>query len=214
MRRSPDPTAVTMTPIARAARAALSALLATFVLCSAGPALAEKQQDFYQKPETYLCPQANGVVGLDCYLNAVEHLYTMCRQVKSIEILEFGYAESDQGVNGAKTEYCIDKHRLSIAKPYQAALREAGGSKAALELLRGLNDLWLRSLDELKWQPPETDVQYKARVALPYEAFHARAIAVHDALVAVKTKVKSAHAAHAVGTARTAAATAPGSSTN
>ncbi len=67
---------------------------------------------------------------VDCFLDAVEHLYTMCRQVKSIEIIEFGYEKSDEGVNGAKSEYCVDKHKQSMTRPYQAALREATGSRA------------------------------------------------------------------------------------
>ena len=63
--------------------------------------------------------------GLDCYLDAVVHLYTMCRHVKSIEIIEFGHAKAQEGVNGAKSEYCVDKQKINITRPYQAALREA-----------------------------------------------------------------------------------------
>ena len=65
--------------------------------------------DFVPKADTYICPDATGGA-VDCYLQAVSHLYTMCRNVKSIEIIEFGYAKSDEGVNSAKTEYCIEKH--------------------------------------------------------------------------------------------------------
>src|SRR5437588_4172301 len=105
------------------------------------------------KPETYLCPDAVGGHAVDCFLNAVEHLYTMCRQVKSIEIMEFGYERSEEGVNGAKSGYCVDKHKASIVRPYQAAVREAGGNRAAADGLRGLHDVWLKSLADLKWRP-------------------------------------------------------------
>src|SRR4051794_32330931 len=108
------------------ARCALAALI---VLCSAAMPAAAQKQSFTQKAESYLCPKVDGVLGLDCFLEAVEHLYTMCRQVKSIEIIEFGYPEAEQGVNGAKTEYCVDKHKASIAKPLQAALKEARANK-------------------------------------------------------------------------------------
>jgi hypothetical protein len=101
------------------------------------------------KPETYLCPHATGGA-VDCFLHAVEHLYTMCRQVKSIEIIEFGYEQAEQGVNGAKSEYCVDKHKLSIARPYQAALREATPNRLVMDGLRALHDLWLKALAELK----------------------------------------------------------------
>ncbi|MEP6678760.1 MAG: hypothetical protein ABJB78_05640, partial [Betaproteobacteria bacterium] len=36
----------------------------------------------------YVCPNADGKKPLDCYFDAVMHLYTMCRHVKSIEIIE------------------------------------------------------------------------------------------------------------------------------
>ena len=87
------------------------------------------------KPDTYLCPHATGGA-VDCFLHAVEHLYTMCRQVKSIEIIEFGYEKSAEGTNGAKSEYCVDKHRLSITRPYQSALREATPSRTGVDGLR------------------------------------------------------------------------------
>jgi hypothetical protein len=118
-------------------------------------------------------PHATGAV--DCYLHAVEHLYTMCRQVKSIEIIEFGYEQAEQGVNGAKSEYCVDKHKSSMARPYRR--RERATSKGHRRP-RGLQELWLKSLAELKWIPGESDEQYKVRVAKPYEIFSERAVAV------------------------------------
>lgn len=137
--------------------------------------------EFRPRPETYICPNASAF-GVDCFLDAVEHLYTMCRQVKSIEIIEFGYQQAEEGVNGAKSEYCIDKHTLSIAKPYQAALKQASGSRLALDGIRALHDLWLQALHDLKWHPPETDDEYKGRVTHPYDVFRERAALVRTAL--------------------------------
>jgi hypothetical protein len=146
-----------------------------------------RSAEFVPKADTYICPNATGGA-VDCYLDAVAHLYTMCRQVKSIEIIEFGYEKSTEGTNGAKSEYCVDKHRLSMARPYQAALREATPSREAVDRLRGLQDLWLKSLAGLNWVPGETDEQYKARVAKPYETFRERATAVREALPVAAAK--------------------------
>jgi hypothetical protein len=134
------------------------------------------------KPDRYICPNATGTKAVDCFLNAVEHLYTMCRQVKSIEIIEFGYEKSDEGTNGAKTEYCVDKHKVSMTRPYQAALREATGTKTAVDRLRGLYDSWLKSLQDLRWKPGESDADYKERIARPYAVFTEQASAVRVAL--------------------------------
>jgi hypothetical protein len=106
----------------------------------------------------------------------------MCRQIKSIEIIEFGYEKSEEGVNGAKTEYCVDKHKLSMTRPYQAALKEATGSRGAVDGLRSLHDLWLKALAELKWVPGESDEQYKARVVKPYAVFTEYATTVRVAV--------------------------------
>jgi hypothetical protein len=142
-------------------------------------------------PETYLCPDSTGDA-VDCYLKAVTHLYTMCRQVKSIEIIEFGYEKSTEGTNGAKFEYCVDKHRLSITRPYQSALREATPSRLAIDGLRALQELWLKSLADLKWIPGETDDQYKVRVAKPYETFSEHATAIRAVLIVDKEKAAAA----------------------
>jgi hypothetical protein len=150
--------------------------------------LQAQKTSFVPKPDTYICPNAEGAGAVNCYLDAVEHLYTMCRQVKSIEIIEFGYEQSDQGVNGAKSEYCVDKHKVSMTRPYQAALREATGSRGAVDHLRALQAHWLQSLQGLKWKPGETDDEYKVRIGRPYESFRERAAAVR---VALKTCVPS-----------------------
>ena len=149
--------------------------------------------DAAPKPDTYLCPHATGGA-VDCFLHAVEHLYTMCRQVKSIEIIEFGYEKSAEGTNGAKSEYCVDKHRLSITRPYQSALREATPTRAAVDGLRAVYDLWLKALADLKWVPGESDAEYKARVAKPYEVFSERSDAIRAMLTAGKSKTPAAAA--------------------
>jgi len=145
-------------------------------------------------PDTYLCPHATGGA-VDCFLHAVEHLYTMCRQVKSIEIIEFGYEKSAEGTNGAKSEYCVDKHRLSITRLYQSALREATPSRNAVDGLRATYDVWLKALTDLKWVPGENDAEYKARVAKPYAVFSEQSGAIRAMLVAGKSKPATATAA-------------------
>jgi hypothetical protein len=145
------------------------------------------------KPDTYLCPHATGGA-VDCFLQAVEHLYTMCRQVKSIEIIEFGYEKSAEGTNGAKSEYCVDKHRLSITRPYQSALREATPTRTAVDGLRAVYDLWQKALADLKWVPGESDAEYKARVAKPYAVFSEQSAGVRALLAASKSKPPTATA--------------------
>ena len=157
------------------------------------------------KAETYLCPNVAGL-GVDCFLDAVQHLYTMCRQVKSIEILEFGYDHAEEGVNGAKSEYCIDKHKATIMKPLQAALREASGSRAALDALRGLHEVWLGALQQLRWKPPETDDEYKGRVGHMYDVFRERAAMIRTTLAEARTAKSVRHARLAPANATTAGA--------
>src|SRR5687767_3025869 len=96
---------------------AIVTLLGIAAFTSSPFAAAEKEPP-PPKPESYVCPDAFGGHAIACFLNAVEHLYTMCRQIKSIEIIEFGYEKSEDGVNGAKTSYCVDKQKASMAKPY------------------------------------------------------------------------------------------------
>jgi hypothetical protein len=162
------------------------------IATAAAPVAAQKSGSA-PHPDTYLCPHTIGGA-VDCYLDAIDHLYTMCRQVKSIEIIEFGYEESDEGVNGAKSAYCVDKHRQTMARPLQSALREAAASRAALDALRALHDVWLEALAELKWNPGENDGEYKARVSKPYAVFLERAGLVRAVLPAGKAKAATAAA--------------------
>jgi hypothetical protein len=124
------------------------------------------------KVNPYICPTKAQGSGLDCFLEAVPQTYTMCRHVKSIEIIEFGLEGAQQGVNGAKTESCIEKHKILIVRPYQAAVRESAHSKPMVQKLRQLYDLWLDSLAKLLPAAGETDEGYKQRVVRPYGEFN------------------------------------------
>ena len=169
-------------------------LLATALAFAAfGFAPAASAQKF-QPASNYICPN-NSNTGLDCYLDAVSHLYTMCRHIKSIEVIEFGYEKSQQGVNGAKSEYCIDKQKLNIARPYQAALSEATPSKDAINGLHTLQQLWVEALAGLAWKAGESDDDYKNRVARPYAAFVQWS-------EAIRTAVATAPKPPATGTAK------------
>lgn len=190
-----------MIPAGRKAGILPGFLLFAVAVIAAFAAPVTHAAEFVPKPDTYLCPDSTGGA-VDCYLLAVSHLYTMCRNVKSIEIIEFGYEKSAEGTNGAKYEYCVDKHRISITRPYQAALKEATPIATAVDGLRALQALWLQSLAELKWVTGETDEQYKARVAKPYEIFTERAAAIRAVIVADKGKAPA-------DKGKTAAAKAP-----
>jgi hypothetical protein len=137
----------------------------------------------------YVCPHADGKPAIDCYLDAVQHLYTMCRNVKSIEIIEFGYENSTEGTNGAKSESCLDKQKQNIEHPFKAALREAGKSKPAVEGLKKLHELWLSAMNALAWHRGESDAEYKARVAKPYDEFSQRIAMIRTSIVESETKV-------------------------
>jgi hypothetical protein len=148
----------------------LATALAFAAFAFAPAASAQKSAQKFQAESKYICPDQSDT-GLDCYLDAVRHLYTMCRHIKSIEVIEFGYEKAQQGVNGAKSEYCVDKQVANIARPYQAALNEAGASKDAVAGLRTLQQLWVEALAGLTWKPGESDEDYKSRVGRPYVAF-------------------------------------------
>ena len=143
--------------------ARIAALLAFATLFAPLPAHAQK----FEPGSVYICPN-HADTGIDCYLDAVVHLYTMCRHVKSIEIIEFGHAKAQEGVNGAKSEYCVDKQKINITRPYQAALRESSGYRDAVEHLRDLQQFWLDAMARLRWtgEPPQ---DYEYRVTKVYE---------------------------------------------
>ncbi|HEY7903216.1 MAG TPA: hypothetical protein VIH36_07180 [Casimicrobiaceae bacterium] len=135
----------------------------------------------------YVCPNSDGKPPLDCYFDAVGHLYTMCKHVKSIEILEFGYEKSTDGTNGAKSESCVVKQKLNMTRPYQAALKSATRSAKAIDGLRALNEKWLKALTDLAWRPGESDTAYKARTMEPYESFAASIVNIQTSIQLAQT---------------------------
>jgi hypothetical protein len=144
------------------------------------------------KVDPYICPTMAKGSGLDCFLEAIPQTYTMCRDIKGIEIIEFGLTGAQEGVHGAKTEYCIEKHKNSIVRPYQAALREAARSKAEVQSIRQLHDAWLDSLAKLVPVAGETDEGYKLRVVRPYGDFSERTRAIR---ALAEASAKPTHAA-------------------
>ena len=130
--------------------------------------------------DPYICPRALNGTGTDCFFEAVPQTYTMCRQIKSIEIIEFGLAGAQEGVNGAKTQGCIEKHKRLIARPYQAALHEAGRDKTKVQGLHTLYTTWTESLAGLTPAPNEADLGYKQRVVRPYGEFEAQIKALRE----------------------------------
>jgi hypothetical protein len=142
-------------------------LAALAALATGGGVPAAAAQKF-QPGSPYICPN-HDETGLDCYLDAVTHLYTMCRHVKGIEIIEFGYQKAQEGVNGAKSEYCVEKQKINITRAYQAALKEATPWREAIDSLRSLQQFWLESMASLRWKTGEADEFYQDRVNKIYD---------------------------------------------
>jgi len=142
--------------------------VAAFAVLAAGGGVSTAAAQKFQPGSPYICPN-NDNTGLDCYLDAVTHLYTMCRHVKGIEIIEFGYQKAQEGVNGAKSEYCVDKQKINITRPYQAALKEATPWREAIDNLRSLQQYWLDAMVALRWKSGEADDVYQDRVNKIYD---------------------------------------------
>lgn len=147
----------------------LAALAALAAGVGVPPAAAQK----FQPGSPYICPN-NDNTGLDCYLDAVTHLYTMCRHVKGIEIIEFGYQKAHEGVNGAKSEYCVEKQKINITRAYQGALKEATPWREAIDSLRSLQQFWLDAMVSLRWKTGEADDAYQDRVNKIYDELSLR----------------------------------------
>ena len=172
------------------------AVAASLAALASAPADAQRMIGGNPGPAyNYVCPNADGGPPLDCYYDAVRHLYTMCRHVKSIEIIEWGYEKAQEGVNQAKSDYCIDKQRGNMAKPYQAALREAAISKQAVDGLKSLNEAWQLALVDLKWRQGETSDDYLTRTVTPYLDFEERIDGIKLIVETVRTRVKPPPAA-------------------
>ena len=142
------------------------------LLCAIAPWLSAGPATALDKVDPYICPTKTQGTGVECFLEAIPQTYTMCRHIKSIEVIEFGLNGAQEGVNGAKTESCIEKHKISITRPYQAALREAARNQAEIVGLRKLYDTWLESLAKLAPTMGESDEGYKRRVINPYGEFN------------------------------------------
>jgi hypothetical protein len=155
-------------------------------------------QSYLAKPQTiggnpgpahnYVCPNVDKGTALDCFLDATRHLYLMCKHVKSIEIIEFGYENSDAGTNSAKSESCVDKQKLNITRPYQAALREATVSRQVVDGVRSLYDYWIASLTALKWRSGESDEAYKARTGETVQTLEERAGSIRTLATTVRER--------------------------
>ena len=172
---------ITLAAIATAALAALAA----------APASAQKMIGGNPGPAyNYVCPNSDGAPPLDCYFDAVRHLYTMCRHVKSIEIIEWGFEKSQEGVNDAKSNSCIEKQRGNMAKPYQAALKEAALSKQAVDGVKSLNEYWQYVLSDLKWRKNETNDDYLTRTVTPYMDFEERIDGIRLIVETVRSRVR------------------------
>ena len=183
-----------------------------FVALAASPALAQKGPPA-ERPNNYVCPNADGGAPLDCYFDAVRHLYTMCRHVKSIEIIEWGFEKSQEGVNDAKSNSCIEKQRLNMKKPYAAALKEASLSKQATDGVKSLDEAWQYALQNLKWRTGESSDDYLTRTVTPYMDFEERIDGIRLIVDTVRSRVrplpKAATAPAAAPKAAAATAAAP-----
>ena len=172
------------------------AAIAFVAAFAAAPASAQRMIGGNPGPQyNYVCPNADGGPPLDCYFDAVRHLYTMCRHVKSIEIIEWGYEKSQEGVNDAKSNSCIDKQRGNMQKPYSSALRAAGISKQATDGVKDLQTVWVAALEDLKWRPGETADDYLTRTVTPYMEFEERIAGIQLIVETVKAHVRPAPAA-------------------
>jgi hypothetical protein len=170
-------------------------VIAVAIATFAAPAAAEMIGGNPGPAYNYICPEADGQPALDCYFDAVSHLYTMCKHIKSIEIIEFGYENATEGTHGAKSDSCVIKQKQNMAKPYQAALRDAAISKQATDAVRSLQDYWLIVLVDLGWRKGESDEEYKARTMVPYEKFKERITGIKEILAIVKARTTPAPAA-------------------
>jgi len=171
-------------------------LLAALVLLSP-PSSAETIGGNPGPAHNYVCPHADGQGALDCYFDAVQHLYTMCRNIKAIEIIEYGYENSVEGLNNAKYESCIDKQKGNMKGPYQAALKEARLSKQAGEAVQSLQEHWLASMLGIRWKAGESDDEYKARLAHVYDEFKERIEGIRTIVAVVRERTSPVGSAQA-----------------
>ncbi|MDR2711442.1 MAG: hypothetical protein LBB65_09035 [Burkholderiales bacterium] len=146
----------------------------------------EPSSPFVQPSADFVCPHANKVSAIECFLDGVEHFYTVCRQVKAIELLEFGFDHAEEGANGLKSEFCRRKQKASLPPYLDAALHEAQ-AMSSCEAARALDDLyvvWNAAMTGLRQYPGDTEAEYRQRIAVPYSAFAAYRQQIRDTLTA------------------------------
>ncbi|MDR0588343.1 MAG: hypothetical protein LBG61_05180 [Burkholderiales bacterium] len=123
----------------------------------------------------FVCPKAADKTAVSCFVNAASHLYAVCSRVKAIEMNEFGYAQSEEGGNGFKSEFCREKQRATLPHYFDAAMKEAT-SKLSCEAQIGLDELhgaWQILLSGIRPQPDEAEADYRHRVDVAFNAFEA-----------------------------------------
>jgi hypothetical protein len=145
----------------RATRFPLSGIVA-LVLAAGGlapsPALADRQ---------FFC--GKDIPGaVECYVYAVSYAYRMCHQVQTIAVIEYGIEESNQGTNGKKYEFCVDKQKRLIREPYRDALQQVRHDRTLTALVQALHTEWERSLAALPPSPGEQVDSYNIRIVNPY----------------------------------------------
>lgn len=186
---------------AASAIAVAASILAVLLTGAAGRIHAETIGGNPGPAHNYVCPHADGGPALDCYFDAVQHLYTMCRDVKAIEIIEFGYAKSTDGTNGAKSDYCLDKQKQNIIRPYKAALKQVSKSHPAVSDLERLQQMWVVALANLQWRSGESDAEYKSRVTQPYGEFKDRIAQIRTEWIDTESQHTRIATSHRVRTA-------------
>jgi len=157
------------------------------------PAKAVKvvKEEFSEQPSAgFVCPNADALSATECFLDAAEHLYTVCRHVKSIELIEHGFEKAEDGVNGTKSNYCRQKQKTSMPRYFKAALKEAQASSSCVSAhhINQLYAVWTASMTSLKQLPGETEQEYYRRIAIPYQAFAEYKQHIRDTLAASPEK--------------------------
>ena len=114
----------------------------------------------------YICPTTPTAAGIDCFLDAVPHTYTMCRHVKSIEIIEFGY---DRRAGRRQRRQDRVLHRQAQASDHAAlpggvARSRARQARRCEGLRKPVRRPGSTALPSSTPEPDEIDADYKQRV--------------------------------------------------
>jgi hypothetical protein len=145
-----------------------------------------------QPSREFVCPDAKDKTAISCFLNATEHLYEVCANVKGIELSEFGYAHGEEGSNGFKSDFCRQKQRASLPRYFNEAMREAEKNYSC-EVIIDLAELyrsWGDWMSAIKPYPGESEASYQARAGAPEEIFQAYDSEIRAAMARVKADKK------------------------